>query len=255
MYQRVLSAAFAIGLAAAPVSAATMYVVDVHGKMATVETSSGEVSLIGDLGVQLTDIAFDPNGNLYGISFTSLYSVNATTASTSLIGSLGVGGATGLVFGSDGTLFMGSEDTTDLYEVNVSTGAAASIGDMGFSSGGDLAFVDGDLFMADTDGDLISIDLGPPVSGTSVGPFDRDNVFGIASAGGMLFGTAGKSIFEVDPSDASVSNVFMFNGDHFGNAYGQAFLSEASPIPLPAPVMMLLGGFALLGTFRSRRKA
>ncbi|MEM9248665.1 MAG: hypothetical protein AAGB05_08205 [Pseudomonadota bacterium] len=223
--------------------------------MATIETSSGEVSLIGDLGVQLTDIAFDPNGNLFGISFRNLYSVNADTAETTLIGGLGIDGATGLVFGSDGTLYMGSQSSTSLFEVDTGTGTAAAIGDMGFRSGGDLAFVDGNLFLADTQGDLISIDLEPDVAGTRIGSFDRPNVFGIASAGGTLFGTAGTSIFEVDPADASVSNVFAFTGDHFGAAYGQAFFSEASPIPLPAPVAMLLGGIALLGAFGRRRRA
>ncbi|MEM1430486.1 MAG: hypothetical protein AAGG09_13615 [Pseudomonadota bacterium] len=255
---RLLSAICISACVTVPVaaSATTMYVHDVNGTLATVDTGTGATTIIGDLGRQLTDIAFDPFGNLFGITFTELYSVNLQTAATSLIGSLGIGGATGLVFGTDGTLYTASQSETELYTVDTGTGAASSLGDIGFSSGGDLAFVGSTLYMASTTERLIEIDL-DPIGGTDVGPFGVSNVYGIATADdGTLFGTAGRSIFEVDPNTGAASNSVTFSDPHLRAAYGQAFFDEAGAvIPLPAPMALLLSGLFAFGFLRRRPQA
>lgn len=68
-----------------------MFVHDSGGNLGTVDVANGAVSVIGNMGVLLTDIGFDPSGALYGVSFTDFYSINRLTAATTLIGSLGVG--------------------------------------------------------------------------------------------------------------------------------------------------------------------
>jgi hypothetical protein len=259
MTSRFLPAVCVAAFLATPAAASTthMYVHDVAGTLATVDTQTGATTIIGNLGRQLTDIAFDPFGNLFGITFSQLFSVNVQTAATTLIGDLGIGGATGLVFGSDGTLYTASETETKLYTVNTATGAATSIGDIGFSSGGDLAFVGGTLYMASTNETLVRIDLGDPISGTEVGPFGKNDVFGIATSDdGTLFGTAGKSLFEVDPETGAISNVVHFSDPKLKAAYGQAFFSEAGAVvPLPAPIALLLSGIFALGFLRRTRRA
>ena len=45
-----------------------------------------EAATLAGIGAALTDIAFAPNGNLYGISFNNLYSINTSTGAATLIG-------------------------------------------------------------------------------------------------------------------------------------------------------------------------
>ena len=63
-----------------------MHVHDSSGNLGTVDAQTGDVNLIGNMGVVLADIAFDPLGNLFGIDSFYLYSINPLTAATSLIG-------------------------------------------------------------------------------------------------------------------------------------------------------------------------
>jgi len=63
-----------------------LYVHDATGNLGTVDVATGDVIVIGDMGVTLTDIAFDPNGNLFGISLFNLYQINYETAAISLVG-------------------------------------------------------------------------------------------------------------------------------------------------------------------------
>jgi len=53
-----------------------MYVHDSLGTLGTVGTDNGDVSVIGDMGATMTDIAFDPGGNLFCITFTGLFSID-----------------------------------------------------------------------------------------------------------------------------------------------------------------------------------
>jgi streptogramin lyase len=53
---------------------------DSSGRLGTVDVATGNVNIIGNMGVTVTDIAFDPNGNLWGITFGSLYKVDKNTA-------------------------------------------------------------------------------------------------------------------------------------------------------------------------------
>ena len=55
-------------------------------------------------GDQMTDIALTPNGQLYGISFTSLYSINKTTGAATYIADVPGSGNNALTFLPDGNL-------------------------------------------------------------------------------------------------------------------------------------------------------
>jgi hypothetical protein len=138
-------------------AAPTLWVSTGGAGLATVDVATGATSFIGNTSVALTDIAFNPSGDLYGISFSSLYKVNSSTGATTLVGSLGsvVGTANALVFGSDGTLYMAG---SSLYTVNTLTGAASAIGSIGYQSGGDLAFIGSELYMASSGNQLIDVD-------------------------------------------------------------------------------------------------
>jgi streptogramin lyase len=104
-----------------------LWINDQFGQVGTVDLQTGATVVAGDSGVSLTDIAFDPNGNLYGISFTALYRIDKATGASTRIGFLGVNDANSLVFDSSGTLYAAGESTGNLYVINPVTGQARTL--------------------------------------------------------------------------------------------------------------------------------
>ncbi len=224
----------------------TMWVDDVYGNIGTVDVSTGTTTVIGNAGVQLTDIAFDGSGNLYGITFDTLYSINKTTAAAAPIGNLGVGqDVNGLTFSSGGTLYA-SGASGNLYTVNTSTGAATALFDTGFASGGDLAFNNGVLYY--TDGThLLSIDLTAETA-SSIGVIGPYPVYGLATLDdGMLYAAANTSIYSVNTTTGAGTLTTTFSG------LGQAWGATTLPIPEPSTFLLLVAGLAGIGFLRRRR--
>ncbi|VDS09223.1 hypothetical protein PARHAE_02414 [Paracoccus haematequi] len=140
------------------------------------------------------------------------------------------------------------------------TGVGSSLGSVGFYSGGDLAFVGSDFYLASSANQLVKIDLGNPGGTAAVGPFGVSDVFGLATApGGRLYGVAGTSIYEVDVTTGLATNPLSFAGHGLGIAYGQSFYTksgaEPAPVPVPPAGVLLAGGLVLLGRARRRGKA
>jgi hypothetical protein len=254
-------------------AAVVLYVHDDSNNLATVDLGTGAVNIIGNFGLNpalepITDIAFDPSGNLYGVSFktdasgSTLYRIDATTAALTSIGPLGLIAENALVFGADGTLYtaglfgttLSAMDTT-LYTVNTSTGAATPLGNIGYSSAGDLAFNGGGLYLSSTTHELIRINLAGAVSGEAVGPFGVafTDVFGLATGDdGVLYGVAGTKVFSTNTSTGAGTLVLDYTGNGLGPAFGTAFFTEAGASPVPEPGSLTLMTLGVIGLFASR---
>jgi hypothetical protein len=241
----------AIALALSAQAAPILWVDDAVGQLGTVDVATGTVSIIGNMGVVMTDIGFDPAGNLFGMSFTNLYSINKTTAAPTLIGAHGISGGNALVFGTDGTLY-GAGATTNLYTINPTTGASTLVGNMGASSAGDLAFNGGNFYLASSQ--LVRVN---PVTGAGVvvGPFGFPSVFGLATAGNaVMYGISGTQIFSVNTATGAGTLVSNYGGQGLGNANGSSFFEEAGAEPVPEPSTLSLGILGLSGCWLALRR-
>ena len=225
----VLAAGFFVSIVvdAAPI----LWSADSSGRLGTVDVATGNVNVIGDMGVTMTDIAFDPDGDLWGITFTSLYKIDKTTAASTLIGNLGTS-ALSLVFNSSGILYTAN---SSLYTIDTTTGTASLVGNGGDSylSSGDLAFVGGELFLSSSGGDnLVKINTGDG-SGSLIGDIGFSSVFGLASPNGTdLFGLEGTNIISIDSATGMGTFILDYSGNGLGQSFGSAFVTEAM-VPVP----------------------
>ncbi len=236
----------------AAASGATVYVVDSHARLATVNLGTKAVRLVGSTGVLLTDIGFNPkNHQLYGISFGSLFVVSKTTGRATFIGNLGVNDANALVFNASGEAFSAGVSSGKLYRVSLVSGKATAIGTMGgYRSAGDLTFYNGRLMLtgfkgtgsigASTPNYLVTLnEKTAAVVGTPV-LISTKEVFGLVSTGhNELFGfgivgtnTAAPALYQfIPPAAAGHRDILLKNLANSGlsQIYGAAYDGNYQP--------------------------
>ena len=247
-----IAAALLSGAALAAQAAPTLWLsTGSPNQLATVDVATGNTTVIGTTIPFMTDIAFSPTGALYGISFSALYSIDKTNANTTFIGNLGSvsGTANALVFAADGTLYMAG---STLYGVNTLTGAATAIGSgIGAQSAGDLAFVGGQLYMAESGGALWSVDTSTG-AGAAIGAMSVSGMFGLASPdNATLYGMAGQSVYTINTVNGNATLVSNFL-PALGFAAGSAFETESGAVPVAPTLSLTL--LALAAAFAARRR-
>ena len=214
-----------------------IYVTDTSGRLATVTLGTFAVHIIGSEGVVLTDIGFSPDGQLYGVSFTSFYKVSRTTGKATYIGKLGISDANALVFNGQGVGYTEGVDSAELYTINTKTGHVSAVGSTKpFKSAGDLTFYNGGLVLAgyyqsslgSTTPDTLA--LLNPKTGAVLGYSELKlaNLFGIVCTGkDVLYGFSGTSVYQLFPSQSNISKraVLLKNlsGKGLANIYGAAY--------------------------------
>ncbi|MBB6429841.1 PEP-CTERM sorting domain-containing protein [Algisphaera agarilytica] len=113
------------------------------GAMYRIDPLTGESTEVGEFELNLSSLAFDNTGRLYGSSDSSLYEINPATAAVDLItDQLSVFRFDDLAFDPlDNTMLgLGFDGEYRLFEIDPATGDSTSIGESVFRPSG-LAFV------------------------------------------------------------------------------------------------------------------
>ncbi len=214
-----------------------IYYSDSGGQLFTVDISTGgcDVNLLGSItynGSALvpTDIAFHPNGNLYGTANGNLFSINVSSFEATYIGNHNSPPGdfiNSLVCDSDGVMYAAD---TKLFTINILTGEATAIGDLPCESAGDLAFNSNNLYLACVGNSLLKIDLNNPPASQIVGQMTAsDPFFGIVTfatecSDVQTFGTAGNGLYEITIENANTQLLCNLTGTN--EVYGAAMETD-----------------------------
>lgn len=123
------------------------------GDLYSIDVVNCTRTFVGSTGHGFGDLAFTPDGNLWGIVSGNLYHIDTVNANATFIGFTGIQAVT-LVGLNDSTLL--SESQSVLYKINTSTAASTFIDSIGYSAAGDLTWYDNDLYMVTP---LVKIEL------------------------------------------------------------------------------------------------
>lgn len=188
----------------APRAGAEIWVLDARGTVYVAEETGPEIGAASgsgpalamrealQLGSQLTDIAFGPDGRLYGVSSTELFEVDLGDGALRPIAPHGAPCGNALEIDGAGVAHVMGCSSTFLLRLDSKTGAPLGAVQVGYASSGDLAFHgDRGLLLTalaregDLGGDdrLIAIDIGEgrgAVGARDLGSIGRVGVYGLA---------------------------------------------------------------------------
>jgi len=199
------------------------------------------VTTVGNFnaGDQMTDVAVTPAGDLYGVSFTTLYQINKNTGAATMIADVPGSGNNSLTYLPNGTL-LASDSNGDLKIINPANGQTTFVGNYGngLQSAGDLvAVANGTMYGssptkpgggdASSSNELIVVDTSTGVA-TAVGQTGYADVWGLAYSGSHVIGftTAGQ-ILQIDPQSGAATVLATKNIAFWGA--GQSPLVVGNP--------------------------
>ena len=173
----------------------------------------------------LLDLDTHSSGTLFGISYDGLYRFDDWAEEWIHVGDYGIeiGGPFGLAIDANDIAYIISEDK--VYTVDLRSGEAELLGNMegDFYASGDCVTNKRDtLFMTskhdETQDHLVSLSK-QSGRGTEVGPIGYQDVFGLTSAWGQLYGlTRGGELISIDATTGEGTPLHTFQIEWFGAA-------------------------------------
>ncbi len=163
------------------------------GNVYTIDKVTGAAKLIANVPFYITDIAYSPAGELFGIGDVSFFRVDKATGKGSRVSIFNFFGTTALEFGADGTLY-GATQKGDLgdgifMKIDEQAGVGTMVGRFSMGSSGDLAFDDSGTLYATADSEPADtlIKINPSTADViQVGSTGFNKVYGLVFYGGEL---------------------------------------------------------------------
>jgi hypothetical protein len=261
-----LSTIAVLPFAMSPARASILWISDGSDNIGQVDTVAHDVvaGSVHNTGQALTDIAFDNTGQMFGTTFTSLFTLNQNTGAAGSRGSYAGESGMNALLGTSTGLLGATFTSTNVYNINKTNAALSLFTSAPNTSSGDLAIHNGVLYELGNSGgpntlntltgthSAATLHVGSPTGGT------LSDVFGLADDGTTLFAVAGTEVYSVNPATAVLTPLFNYsldeNGQNLSAASGAAFVIEGTIAPppppatgVPEPASLGLFGFGLLG--------
>lgn len=161
------------------------YVISNTDRLYRINVNNCEKELVTSLPSDLnTDIAFHPNGDLYGISaFGELYRIDTLQGSTLIVHEFPAPSTfyiyNSLVIDKYGLVYVGDQQG-NIFTFDLNSNNEILIGNVGFELAGDFIFINNILYASTTTEELIQINLNSPVlSFVVIGNVTTNSVYGL----------------------------------------------------------------------------
>lgn len=186
---------------------------------------------------QALDIAFHPNGKLYGISaFGDFYEIDTLNGLTTNLHSFNINSGqtyNSLTIASNGIVYTVG-DMGELWSYDIDNDQDIFIGDIGFAATGDLTFYEGDLYAAVNDDQIVKINLtNPSNSEVTINQSIQGTIFGIVSFSenceditSYAISDENSSIYEIDFDNGTLTQVCQLNLEVYGGASSFEFFGS-----------------------------
>jgi len=170
-----------------------------------IDLPSGDLRRVGMFPISLNDIALAPDGTFYGASTEvgGLVRVDYVSVTYEIVAPV-LGSFNALDGAPDGPLYGPADGRVHPFDPARGAGPRVAAPAPGPLSSGDLAFVEGRLYVsafravADLDDTLVGVDLGSGRS-IAIGPIGHDCVWALAPLGSTLYGlTCNGQLLEID---------------------------------------------------------
>lgn len=136
-----------------------LYGVTGTGRFASINTTNGSATVLGNTGAFVNGLTFDSAGTLFASGNNALFTLNLGTGGASFVGGTGFTSSGDLAFDSSGNLYMsaigGGSDR--LVSLNPATGAGSLIGSIGFPLVYGLNYQNSTLYGFTSNGQTIGI--------------------------------------------------------------------------------------------------
>lgn len=187
-----------------------LYATTVSGDLYRIDLSNCSSTLIGKAPVVFTDIALHPiTKQLYGVTGERLFLINPETADAIFIRRLSAPAPffsyylNAATFDDEGLLYLAGFRADTLVSYNLETDEFISLGstETTLTSGGDLAFHEGKLYLATNTNSLLEIDLDNLSQSTVLGDFNTYGaIYGLTSINTppILYAAVDRNIYQAD---------------------------------------------------------